>query len=122
MGACCVIAAFILAQCIETLRRWGMFWGIVAVPEGETAATLFSTIRGYLILPKVRAAISVLAAVEIIAVCSWLYIAHGTHIVQLADIGWQHLHGRQVIYSKMCSKNGLLSERIVLPIDTRRGS
>ena len=122
MGACCVIAAFILAQCIETLRRWGMFWGIVAVPEGETAATLFSTLREYLRRPKVRAAISVLAAIEIIAVCAWLYIAHGTHIVQIADVGWQRLHGRQVIYSKMCSKNGLFSERIVLPNDTGRGS
>jgi len=122
MGACCVIAAFIMAQCIATVRRWGMFWGIVAVPQGETAATLFSTLRGYLARPKVRAAISAIAVAEIVAVCSWLYVGHGTHIAQLADVGWQRLHGRQVIYSEMCGKDGLVSQRIVLSDDFGRGS
>jgi hypothetical protein len=122
MGACCVIAAFIMAQCIATVKRWGMFWGVVKVPEGETAATLFSTMRTYLAAPKVRAAISAIAAAEIIALFSWIYVAHGTHIAQLADIGWQRLHGRQVIYAETCGKDGLISERIVLPTDAGRGS
>jgi hypothetical protein len=99
-----------------------MFWGIVAVPEGETAATLFSTMRAYLQRPKVRAAIAVAAAVELVVLCSWLYVAHGTHIVQLADIGWERLHGRQVIYSEMCGKAGEVSARIVFADDSGRGS
>jgi hypothetical protein len=114
MGACCVIAAFILAQCMATLRRWGMFWGLVTIPEGESAATLFSTMRAYLLRPRVRVAISAVAAVELIAVCSWLYVAHGTHFAQLADIGWERLHGHYVIYSDMCGKDGQVSQRIVL--------
>jgi hypothetical protein len=122
MGACCVIAAFIMAQCIATVKRWGMFWGIVSIPEGETAETLFSTMRAFLSRPRVRAAISAVVAVEIVALSSWLYVAHGTHIAQLADVGWERLHGRQVIYSEMCGKDGLISERLVLPADTRRGS
>jgi hypothetical protein len=122
MGACCVIAAFILAQCIEMLRRWGMFWGLVSIPEGETAETLFSVMRSYLQRPKVRTAVSIFATVEIVAVCGWLYVAHGAHIAQLADIGWERLHGRQVIYSEMCGKDGLVSQRIVLSEDGGRGS
>jgi hypothetical protein len=119
--ACCVIAAFIIAQCVATLRRWGMFWGIVRVPEGETAATLFSSMRAYLARPAVRATVSALLAVEIIAASSWIYVAHGTHIAQLADIGWERLHGRQVIYSKMCGTGDRLSERFVFPIDGGSG-
>jgi hypothetical protein len=122
MGACCVIAAFILAQCVATLRRWGMFWGIVTVPEGESAATLFSAMRAYLLRPKVRATIAAAAVVEAVVLCSWLYVAHGTHIAELADIGWERLHGRQVIYSKMCGKAGEVSARIVFAADTGRGS
>jgi hypothetical protein len=120
--ACCVIAAFIIAQCIATLRRWGMFWGIVRVPEGETAATLFSTLRAYLLRPAVRATVSALVVVEIMAASSWIYVAHGTHIAQLADISWERLHGRQVIYGKMCGSDGRVSERFVFPLDAGRGS
>jgi hypothetical protein len=122
MGVCCVIAAFILAQCIATLRRWGMFWGIVAVPEGETAATLFSTMRAFLSRPTVRTAMAAALVVEVIVLSTWLYVAHGTHIAQFVDVGWQRLQGRQVIYSEMCGRTGFVSQRIVFPIDARRGS
>ena len=122
MPACCVIAAFILAQCLATLRRWGMFWGLVRVPEGETAETLFSVMRAYLLRPTVRAALAVLVVVEAVALASWLYVAHGEHIAQLADIGWQRLHGRQVVYSETCGRDGIISQRVVIPIASERGS
>jgi hypothetical protein len=112
--ACCVLAAFLLAQCIATLRRWGMFWGLVPVPAGEVADTAYMRARAWLARPRVHLAVAALLVAELVGIGSWAYVRHGTHIAQFADMGWSRLHGERVIYADMCSMKGETSVRIVL--------
>lgn len=112
--ACCLLAAFLLAQAMATLRRWGMFWGIVRVPQGDVADTLAARLRGWFARPLVRRTAFALIVVELLSVGSWAYLRHGDHIAQLADIGWSRLHGEHVVYADMCGRNGDTSVRIVL--------
>lgn len=112
--ACCLLAAFLLAQAMAVLRRWGMFWGLVAIPEGEVADTFAARLRHWLGKRTVRRAIFALVAVELLTVGSWAYVRHGDHIVQLADIGWSRLHGEHVVYAPMCGMNGDNAVRLVL--------
>lgn len=119
--ACCLIAAFLVAQAMAMLRRWAVFWGLMSVPEGEVADTIFTRIAAVLRRPRVRMAVAALLVVELAGVGIWLYRDHGTHIVQLADIGWSRLHGQHVVYAAMCGMNGEQSVRLVIDADgTRR--
>jgi hypothetical protein len=112
--ACCLLAAFLLAQAMATLRRWGMFWGLVRVPEGEVPNTLAGQMRGWFARPAVRRTAFALVCVELLAVGSWAYLRHGEHIAQIADIGWSRLRGEHVVYAQMCSMSGETSVRLVL--------
>lgn len=111
---CCLIAAFLIAQGFATLRRWGMFWGLVEVPEGETADTLFSRMRDTLTSKRFRPVIIALAALEIVAVGIWLYRDHQQHIAEYIDVEWSRLQGEEVIYVGMCSPTGERRERVAL--------
>lgn len=117
--ACCVIAAFIVAQCVATLRRWGMFWGVVAIPEGENANTLFRAMRVYLQAPKARFVVLTVVAIEFATLGGWLYLKHGDHIAQLTDIAWSRLHGKEVMYVGRCATNGQTKIRVVLDLPSR---
>jgi hypothetical protein len=112
--ACCLIAAFLVAQAMAMLRRWAMFWGLMPVPEGEVADTAFTRIAAWLRRPRVRAGITALLLVELTGVGVWLYVDHGAHIAQLADIGWSRLHGQHVVYADMCGMDGQQSVRLVI--------
>lgn len=112
--ACCVIAAFLLAQCMATLRRWGTFWGLVPVAEGEVADTVFTRTSAWLARPRVRAAIAAVVVVELMTVGGWAYAQHRTHITQLADQGWSRLHGQHVVYADICGRDGSDGVRLVL--------
>ncbi|MBH1998110.1 MAG: hypothetical protein I8H96_03135 [Sphingomonadaceae bacterium] len=116
--ACCLIAAFLVAQAMAMLRRWAIFWGLAPVPEGEAADTIFTRAAVWLRRPRVRAGIAAMLVVELAGVGGWLYVDHGTHIAQLADIGWSRLHGQHVVYADMCGLKGEQSVRLV--IDDRR--
>jgi hypothetical protein len=112
--ACCLIAAFLVAQAMAMLRRWAVFWGLMPVPEGEVADTVFTRIAAWLRRPSVRAGIAALLLVELTGVGVWLYVDHATHIAQLADIGWSRLHGQHVVYADMCGMDGQQSVRLVI--------
>jgi hypothetical protein len=112
--ACCLLAAFLLAQAMATVRRWGMFWGIVRIPEGEVADTLAARWRGWFAQPVVRWTALALGCVELLAVGTWTYVRHGEHIAQLADMSWSRLHGQHVVYAGMCGMDGRTSVRLVL--------
>ena len=45
MMACCLLAALILAQIVATVRRWGIFWGVVSPHEWENPETVFENVR-----------------------------------------------------------------------------
>lgn len=111
--ACCVIAAFIVAQIVATLRRWGMFWGVVAIPEGETVTTIYARMRARMAAPRVRAAVFAVIVLETAGLSTWVYVEHGEHLVELADIGWGRLKGQDVIYANMCGKSGQTRLRLV---------
>ncbi len=86
--ACCLIAAFLIAQAMAMLRRLAVFGGRMPVPKGEVADTIFTRTAAFLRRRQVRMAVMMLLMVELAGVGVWLYRDHGTHIAQLADIGW----------------------------------
>ncbi|MES2492897.1 MAG: hypothetical protein V4579_06400 [Pseudomonadota bacterium] len=104
--ACCIIAAFILAQIMETLRRWGVFWGVVRPLEGEAADTLYHRARAWFARPRVRAAVMAVVVVELAALGSWVYVAHRTHLYRLADQTAGSLRGQTIVYAGTCDRTG----------------
>ena len=113
--ACCVIAAFILAQFVATLRRWGVFWGLVE-PEGDEAAnTLSAKLRAFFFSDRGRRVVRGVVALEFVALSAWLTVFHGEHLYELADIGLSRLEGKHVIYAGLCQPDGAATRtRIVL--------
>lgn len=112
--ACCVIAAFLIAQCMAMLRRWGVFWGLLAVPEGEIPDTAYTRLAAWFRQPKVRAGFACALLVELTTLGSWVYVEHGSHIAQMADVQWSRLQGRDVVYASICSQGEQSSVRLVL--------
>ena len=104
--ACCIIAMLIIAHVMATLRRWGVFWGVVRPVDGEDTDTIFRRMRGWFARPVVRRAVLGMVAIEAVAVGSWLYFAHGTHIQQIGDQVIGALRGQTVVYADVCDKNG----------------
>ena len=94
--ACCLIVAFLFAQFVEMLRRWGMYWGVVAVPDGAVVETVYTRIAAWFALPEVRRAIAVLIVIECGAIGSWVYYGHGAHLAGIARQG--------VSYAQLCSE------------------
>lgn len=112
--ACCILAAFLIAQCMATLRRWGVFWHLLPVPEGENPDTALTRLNTWLRRPRVRAGIACAVMVELTVLGSWVYVEHGRHIAEFADVQWAHLHGERVVYAKVCDQTGQTSIRMVL--------
>lgn len=83
--ACCLFAAFLFAQCMAMLRRWGMFWGIVRVPQGEVADTFYTRVAAWSARPRVRLVTVTLLAFELAGVGGWLYLEHGAHLAAIAS-------------------------------------
>ena len=104
--ACCIIAAMILAQIAETIRRWAVFWGLARPYEGEDADTFLRRLRGWLARPGVRLAVTALVALEIGAFSSWVYFAHGEHLYRLADQTVGAMRGQTIVYAGVCDRSG----------------
>jgi len=118
--ACCILAAFLIAQVMATLQRWGMFWGIVAVPEGEVVETAYSTVQAWLRRPRVRLAVAVVALVELGGVANWVYFYHGAHFYRIADETLSAVQGERVVYVGICGPGG--EDRMVRVVLADRGS
>ena len=103
--ACCIIAAMILAQIAETIRRWAVFWGLARPYEGEDADTFLRRLRGWLARPGVRLAVTALVALEIGAFSSWVYFAHGEHLYRLADQTVGAMRGQTIVYAGVCDRS-----------------
>lgn len=101
--ACCIIAAFLAAQAMAMMRRWGIFWGVVRPDVGEDAETIYHRIGAWLRRPMVRRGFAAAAAVELVLLGGWVYTEHGTHFYQLADQGIGKLRGERVIYGSVCT-------------------
>lgn len=82
--ACCLFAAFLFAQCMAMLRRWGMFWGLVPVPQHEVADTARSRVVAWFARPLVRRVAVALLVIEFTGLGAWVYIDHGSHIAAVA--------------------------------------
>lgn len=85
--ACCIIAAFIIAQIMAMFRRWAMFWGFVPVPADEPSETIFTIMRRWFSRPAVRGAFVALLLVESAVLGTWLYRDHRHHIMEIAGFG-----------------------------------
>ncbi len=101
--ACCIIAAFLLAQFVAMIRRWGVFWGVVKADPGEDADTVFRRIRIWFARPAVRRTAFVLAAVELVVLGGWAYTEHGAHLYRIADQAAGRLRGETIVYAGLCS-------------------
>lgn len=117
---CCIIAMLIIAHVMATLRRWGIFWGVVRPVEGEDDDTVFRRMRQWLALPRVRTAMMGLVAIEAAMVGGWLYNDHGTHIRQLGDQAIGSLKGQTIVYAEVCGKDGV--NRTVRVVIVRNGA
>ena len=104
--ACCLLAALILAQIVATVRRWGIFWGVVSPHEWENPETVLTRIGAWFAQPKVRRAVFGLAAIELAVLGSWVYVGHGTHLYQLGDQTLGRMRGQTIVYSGICGKDG----------------
>lgn len=103
---CCIIAALILAHIMATVRRWGVFWGVVRPVEGDDAETIYRRIGLWLARPRVRTVVVALVMVEIAAFGSWVTLAHGTHLYRLADQTVGTLRGQTIVYAGVCDRSG----------------
>jgi hypothetical protein len=102
---CCLIAAFLVAQFVAMLRRWGMFWGLIAVPKGVQMETAYSRAARVLARPFVRQTVLAALLIELTVGGAWLYTEHGTHIAEEVDIAWSALYDEQVVYVGLCTGN-----------------
>lgn len=119
MAVCCILVAILMAQISATLRRWGIFWGVVRPEPDEVADTLLKRIRSCLALPKARAVVFAVVAIETVVAGSWVYTAHGSHLYRLGDqaVGWAT--GREVVYAPVCTPKG--RDRYVRMVLDREG-
>ncbi len=106
MAACCIVIAILMAQIMATVRRWGIFWGVVRPDVGEDADTLVMRVRHWLAQPRVKAAVFAFAAVEMVALGSWSYVVHGSHLYRLGDVAVSRLAGVNVVYAGVCDRHG----------------
>jgi hypothetical protein len=123
MMACCLIAAMLLAQIMGTVRRWGVFWGVVRPVEGEVADTAYrrsaAWLRASLRRSPVKAAVFAIAGLELAALSGWVYVAHGTHLYQIGDKMAGAVRGETIVYSGICGRDG--KDRIVRIVINRAG-
>lgn len=101
--ACCLIAAFLLAQFVAMVRRWGVFWGVVRPHEDEDADTIFRRIRGWFARPVVRRTAFALVAIELALLGGWTYTEHGAHLYRIADQAVGKMRGETILYVGLCS-------------------
>ena len=106
MAVCCILIAILMAQITATMRRWGIFWGVVRPEPGEEAETLLRRVRQWLARPRVRQAVFAVMAIEAVAVGSWATISHGSHLYRLGDEAIGRITGHQVIYAAVCTPEG----------------
>jgi hypothetical protein len=111
MMACCLLAALILAQIVATVRRWGIFWGVVRPHEWEDQETVYGRIAAWLARPRVRRTVTALAAAELALLGGWVYTAHGTHLYQIGDQALGRIRGETIVYADICDNAG--SDRTV---------
>ncbi len=106
MMACCLLAALIFAQILATVRRWGIFWGVVKPREWENPETVLNRIGTWFARPSVKRAVFAVAAVELAVLGGWVYVAHGTHFYQLGDQALGRMRGETIVYSGICGRDG----------------
>jgi len=104
--ACCIVAAFLVAQLMALLRRCGVFWGLLPTPAGEVADTAYTRLAAWARKPAIRPAIAAALALELGAGGAWLYVEHGRHIAKEADIAGSWLCGEWAAIAAACSETG----------------
>lgn len=100
--ACCVMAAFLFAQCVYVLRRWGRFWGLLPRGDDLELVTALDMARAWLRKPLVRASVCVLVTVELSAFGTWVWVDHHDHLLALAQALATPFEARNSLNSEMC--------------------
>ena len=100
---CCLIAAFLVAQFVAMVRRWGIFWGVVQPRAHEDDDTIYRRIKTWFARPLVRRTVFALAAVELVLLGGWTYIEHGAHLYRIGDQAVGKLRGQTIIYAGLCA-------------------
>ncbi len=100
---CCLIAAFLVAQFVAMVRRWGIFWGVVQPRAHEDDDNIYRRIKVWFARPTVRRAAFALAAIELAVLSGWTYTEHGAHLYRIADQAVGKLRGQTILYVGLCS-------------------
>jgi hypothetical protein len=112
---CCLIAAFLVAQFVAMVRRWGIFWGVVQSREHEDSDTIYRRIKIWFAHPTVRRTAFALAAIELAVLGGWTYTEHGAHLYRIADQAVGKLRGQTILYVGLCSPNSSeMGTRVVI--------
>lgn len=97
--ACCIIAAFLMAQCVYLLRRWGRFWCILPKDDAFDEPNIVDTLKVWLQKPFVKVAAVFLVTGEVLALGLWISESHGEHIASLYERAYKDAALEQVVYS-----------------------
>jgi hypothetical protein len=112
--SCCILAAFLLAQCAATLRRWGRFLGLVAPAPDAPNDTLYARVRAYAARPAVRRLVIVAVLVEAGVVTSWLALEHRDHVNEFAARTLAVLRGEPAPGTVICTTKPVAQTRVAL--------
>lgn len=112
---CCILVALLLAHIVAMVRRWGMYWGLVPIPEGVEYDTAYQRIRRWLARPVARRVIAVLVVIEVGAFGSWVTLEHGDHLYRIGDQAIGRFRGQTIVYAQVCGSHGSRSVRLVFP-------
>lgn len=110
----------VLAQIMATIRRWGVFWGVVRPYEGEEYETVYQRVGMWLRRPRVRAGIFAFASVELLALGAWGYFEHGAHVYRIGEELAAAARGQQIVYADLCGEDGQLRPVRVAVLDRPR--
>jgi hypothetical protein len=95
------------------VRRWGMYWGLVQVPQGVEFDTAFQQMRRWLARPIARKAVTALVVLEMSVFGGWLTLEHGQHLYQIGDQAIGDLRGQKIVYANICGSHGTRFVRLV---------
>lgn len=97
--ACCIFAAFLLAQAALLLKRWGRFWCVLRRDDVYDEPNVVDMLKVWLKKPAVRVAAVFFLSGEAVALGFLITQDHGDHLFGLAQQFFNKGGEDQIIYT-----------------------